>query len=187
MGENITQMLQRGRVGDQQAQEQALAMMYGAIRQIARRLLRQERGAFSLSAGDLVQEALLKLFGGEQPDWTSRTQLLAYSARCMRQFLVSAARRRQAEKRPQSMQRVCLTEIEEVASEEVDLVKLDAVLDRLDGVDARQAQIVEMKFFAGMTLDEIAAALDISPITVSRQWRMARAWLKRELESAPPG
>jgi len=163
-GDNdITRLLIEGRAGDIQSRDQAISLLYENLRQIAQQLLRRERGMLTLSAPELIHEVFLRLFGTHEPDWESRRQLLGYAAHTMRQVLVSMARRRDA-------------------ANPVDIEKLDTVLDALESLDQRQARIVEMKFFAGMTIPEIADNMGLSTATITREWRLAKAWLKRELE-----
>jgi RNA polymerase sigma factor (TIGR02999 family) len=179
---DITRLLGEGRAGDVQSRDQAISLLYDNLQQIARQLLRRERGRLTLSAPELINEVFLRLFGTNEPDWESRRQLLAYAAHSMRQVLVSLARRRDADKRPPAADRVRLTDIQELAGEAIDVDKLDNVLSSLETLDERQARIVEMKFFAGMTIPEIADSLGLSTATITREWRMAKAWLKRALE-----
>ncbi|HEX3896884.1 MAG TPA: ECF-type sigma factor [Rudaea sp.] len=181
-GHDITRLLVEGRGGDIRSRDQAIGLLYENLTQIARGLLRRERGKLTLSAPELINEVFLRLFGTNEPDWESRRQLLGYAAHTMRQVLVSMARRRDAEKRPQAADRMRITDIKELAGEVVDVDKLDNVLNSLESLDERQARIVEMKFFAGMTIPEIADNLGVSTATITREWRMAKAWLKRALE-----
>lgn len=181
-GKDITRLLVEGRAGDLQSRDQALSLLYDNLHQIARQLLRRERGMLTLSAPELIHEVFFRLFGNNEPDWESRRQLLGYAAHAMRQVLVSMARKRDADKRPQKADRLRITEVLEFAEDPVDLERLDAVLEALETLDQRQARIVEMKFFAGMTIPEIADNLGVSTATITREWRLAKAWLKRELE-----
>ena len=181
-GNDITRLLNEGKAGDLAARERAIGLLYDNLHQIAQGLLRRERGRLSLSAPELINEFFLRMFGTREPDWESRRQLLGYAAHMMRQVLVSFARRRDAEKRPRPADRVRLTDVQEVAGEVIDVDKLDTVLTSLESLDERQARIVEMKFFAGMTIPEIADNLGVSTATITREWRLAKAWLKRELD-----
>lgn len=181
-GHDITRLLIEGRAGDLRSRDQAIGLLYDNLRQIAQQLLRRERGMLTLSAPELIHEVFLRLFGTHEPDWESRRQLLGYAAHTMRQVLVSMARKRDADKRPQKADRLRITDVQEVARDPVDIEKLDTVLDALETLDERQARIVEMKFFAGMTIPEIADNMGLSTATITREWRLAKAWLKRELE-----
>lgn len=180
-GADITRLLVEGRAGDLAARDQAISLLYDNLRQMAQQLLRRERGMLTLSAPELIHEVFLRLFGHNEPDWESRRQLLGYAAHSMRQVLVSMARRRDADKRPQKADRLCITDAQGLAVDPVDIQKLDTVLDALETLDERQARIVEMKFFAGLTIPEIADSMGLSTATITREWRLAKAWLKREL------
>ncbi|WP_213948014.1 ECF-type sigma factor [Luteibacter sp. dw_328] len=179
---DVTLWLQRARAGDAQALDRALREMYNALHALAMGKLRQNRSERTLSATALVNEAYLKVFCvPESPDWDDRGHLLGVAARAMREVLIDAARRRQAAKRPQDVDRLQLTEIAASISEDVDPMALSESLERLERLDPRQAQIVTLRFFVGMNAADIGASLGISPATVQREWRMARAWLQREL------
>ena len=180
---DITRLLIEGRAGDLQSRDQAISLLYDNLHQIARQLLRRERGMLTLSAPELIHEVFFRLFGKNEPDWESRRQLLGYASHAMRQVLVSMARRRDADKRPPSADRLRMTDMQELAADPVDIEKLDTVLEALEMLDERQARIVEMKFFAGMTIPEIADTMGLSTATITREWRLAKAWLKRELEN----
>jgi RNA polymerase sigma factor (TIGR02999 family) len=180
-GKDITRLLVAGRAGDLQSRDQALSLLYDNLQQIARQLLRRERGMLTLSAPELIHEVFFRLFGHNEPDWESRRQLLGYAAHSMRQVLVSMARKRDADKRPQAADRLRITDVLDFAEDPVDLERLDSVLEALETLDQRQARIVEMKFFAGMTIPEIADNLGVSTATITREWRLAKAWLRREL------
>jgi len=181
--DDITRLLVLGRAGDAESRDQAIELLYGELQAIALRLLRREREMLTLSAPELIHEAFLRLFGDREPDWESRRQLLGYAAHTMRQVLVSMARKRNADKRPHDADRLRMTEIQDFAQDSVDIEKLDSVLEALEALDERQARIVEMKFFGGMTIPEIADSLGLSTATITREWRLAKAWLKRELEA----
>lgn len=178
----VTEWLHRARSGDVQALDRALREMYAALHSLALGKLRQNRSERTLSATALVNEAYLKVFGGQaSPAWDDRGHLLGVVARAMREVLIDAARRRQAAKRPQDADRLQLTEIAASMNDDVDPMALSESLDLLERLDPRQAQIVTLRFFVGMSAEEIAATLGISPATVQREWRVARAWLQREL------
>ncbi|MGO4522979.1 ECF-type sigma factor [Dyella sp. 2RAF44] len=180
---DVTELLQRARTGDIPALDCALREMYDALYRLADARLRQNRSERTLSATALVNEAYLKVFGvGDGPTWDDRGHLLGVMARAMREVLIDAARRRQAAKRPQDADRLQLTEIASGLDADVDHVALVEALELLETLDPRQAQIVTLRFFVGLSADQIGAALDISSATVQREWRMARAWLQRELD-----
>jgi RNA polymerase sigma factor (TIGR02999 family) len=162
--------------------------VYQELRRLAAAYMRRERPGQSLQATGLVHEAYLRLAGAGTP-WTDRQHFLGIAARSMRQILVERARARGAQKRWGGMNRVTLTETIAAASHEDALLPaLDEALSRLEAIDPEQAKIVELRYFAGLSIEETAAALDVSPATVKRRWTMARAWLFRELTSGvePP-
>jgi RNA polymerase sigma factor (TIGR02999 family) len=155
--------------------------VYHELRRIAAAYMRRERPGQSLQATALVHEAYLRLAGAGTP-WNDRQHFLGIAARSMRQILVERARARGAQKRWGGMNRVTLTETIAAASHEDALLPaLDEALSRLEAIDPEQAKIVELRYFAGLSIEETAAALGLSPATVKRRWTMARAWLFREL------
>lgn len=181
---DVTSLLLAAREGDPVALDEALRRMYHALHRLADEQLRQDRNERTLSATALVNEAYLRVFvGASSPQWESRGHLLGVTARAMRQVLIDAARRRKAAKRPQLKDRINLTEVVSGLAAEVEPDALEEALNRLEAIDPRQARIVEMRFFVGLTAEQIGAALDVSPSTVQREWRLARAWLQRELET----
>jgi RNA polymerase sigma factor (TIGR02999 family) len=178
----VTRLLRDAQAGDPDALNEALRQMYDALRGIARAQLGNEQMERTLSATALVNEAYLKVFGGTKPpDWANRRHLLGVAARAMREVLVDSARRRNAAKRPREADRLQLTEISMELSDGVDYSALVECLDTLATLDRRQADIVAMRFFMGMSVEQIALAMGISTSTVQREWRLARAWLQREL------
>jgi RNA polymerase sigma factor (TIGR02999 family) len=179
----VTLLLHSAQAGDPEALDEALRQMYAALHRLARAQLRQNSSERTLSATALVNEAYLKVFGGNgAPEWESRGHLLGVAARAMREVLIDAARRRQAAKRPQNIDRVELSDISSSLSPEVDYAALIECMETLERIDPRQANIVSMRFFVGLNAEQIAAAMNISPATVQREWRLARAWLQRELQ-----
>ena len=156
---------------------------YAELRRLAGRYVRRDRNA-SVQATDLVHEAYLRLSKTANPVWKDRTHFVAIAAISMRRLLVERARARRADKRGGVQVRVTLDDsLFAPASpvEELDLVALDRALERLAAIDAQQARIVELRFFAGLTVEETAAALDISPATVKRDWTVAKAWMALEM------
>ncbi len=186
----VTVALAAWSAGDREALARVLPQIYDELRALAAQHLRKERAGHTLQPTALVNEAFLRLSGRDRVHVQARVQFLAVAAQAMRRVLVDHARRRHAGKRGGHDERVPLTEVaggELAAAPQLDVVDLDEALVRLAALDPRQAQVVELKFFAGMEVEEIAAALDVSASTVRREWRMARAWLRRELErGAPP-
>jgi RNA polymerase sigma-70 factor (ECF subfamily) len=178
-------LLSRASAGDAQAVSQLMPLVYDELRRLAASYLRNERRGQTLQATALVHEAYVRLINEKSHNWQNRTHFLAIAALSMRQILVQRARARKATKRGGDPIRVELEDhllpASSTAGEEVDLVALDAALDRLATLDPRQAKVVELRYFGGLSVEEAAAALDISPATVKRDWTLARAWLKREL------
>lgn len=180
--EDVTTWLHEAIGGDASAMDRVMRQMYTALRQIARQQLGGEFQPRTLSATELVNESFLRLFGSDAaPRIEDRRHLLGMAARAMRQVLIDAARRRNAAKRPAAEDRIALTEIVESLAGDAEPEDLGRVIDELEAIDPRQARIVELKFFVGLTEDEIAALLGLSVATVQREWRIARAWLRREL------
>jgi len=178
----ITSLLERCRSGDASALDRITPMLYEELKALAARALRGERDGHTLQTTALVNEACVRLLGQRSLDAANRAQFAALAAQAMRRVLVDHARRRGAAKRPTSDQRVAIDEID-LPEAETDLIGLDGALDRLAEISPRQAKVVDLKFFAGMELEQIADVLDIARPTVVRDWRMARAWLQRELAS----
>jgi RNA polymerase sigma factor (TIGR02999 family) len=181
--EAITRMLQLWREGDKEALDRLIRVMHKDLLQIARHFMRGEKVGHSLQATALVNEAYLRLFDNKQINWHDRTHFLAVSAMLMRRILVDHARKKNYQKRGGDMVKVPW-DTGLVVSEErgPDLEALDDALEVLEKMDPRKAKVVEMKFFGGMTVEETAAALKVSPDTVMRDWRLAKAWLSRELK-----
>ncbi|MCD9027866.1 sigma-70 family RNA polymerase sigma factor [Luteimonas sp. BDR2-5] len=183
--DEVTVWLQSALAGDAAAMDRVMQQMYAALRQLARQQLSGEFQPRTLSATELVSESFLRLFGsGATPRIEDRRHLLGMAARAMRQVLIDAARRRKAAKRPAAEDRIALTEIVDSLAGGAEPEELGRVLDQLETVDPRQARIVELKFFVGLGEAEIATLLGLSVATVQREWRIARAWLKRELGPA---
>jgi RNA polymerase sigma-70 factor, ECF subfamily len=164
-----------------------MPQVYDELRRLAANYLRQERPGQTLQATALVHEAFLRLSKEKNQPWKNRTHFLAIAALSMRQILVQRARARHAEKRGgKDAERITLDEsvVADRASEAtggVDVLELDAALEKLAALDPQQAKIVELRYFGGLTVEEAAEALEISPATVKRHWTIARAWLKKEL------
>jgi len=185
--DRITQLLAQWSSGDQEAAERVLPLVYEELRIIASRQLRKERGAHTLQATAIVHEAYLRLKGQAGLEWPSRSHFFAFAAHLIRRILVDYARHRNRSKRGGLQQKVTLVEAAGLALEKSpDLVALDEALSDLEKIDPRKAAVVELKFFAGLTIEEIAEHLAVSPETVSREWRRAKAWLYSALQTAPP-
>ena len=178
----VTELLARARAGSAVALEELVPLVYGELRRIAGRYVRRERAGHSLQATALVHEAYIRLLKDEDLTIENRAHFLGIAARSMRQILVEHARARGAEKRGGERQRVTLGEgVAAGGPVDVDLLALEEALERLAALNADHARIVELRFFGGLTNEETAAVLDISPATVKRAWAVARAWLFREL------
>lgn len=168
--------------------EQVFALAYPELRRLAASMLRSQRAGHTLQATALVHEAYLKLLGGEQPAFESRAHFFAVAAKAMRQILVDHARRHLSQKRGGGAHKMELNEgIAYCAGNATELLTLHAALDALNEFDPRKAQVIEMRFFAGMTAEEIAAALGVSKPTVTRDLRVAQAWLAARLGAETPG
>jgi RNA polymerase sigma factor (TIGR02999 family) len=183
---DITALLLAWGDGEPAARERLVEAVYGELRQVAQRYLRRERADHSLTPTALVHETYLRLIDQRRAQWQNRAQFFAIAARVMRRILVDHARARLAAKRDRGVT-IALEGVEVgAAPPDVDVLALDAALARLERVDARQSRLVELRFFAGLTVEETAAALAVAPITVKRDWALARAWLFRELRRPTP-
>ena len=179
---NVTGLLRAWRGGDEAALARLTPLVHDELQRIARRCLRGERAHHSLAATALVHEAYLRLVGAQQVDWQDRTHFLAMAARLMRRVLVDTARAKRRHKRGNGMVQVSLTDAHVSTEKPCTLDDLDLALETLAALDPRRSQVVELRFFGGLTVAEIAAVLDVSPETVMRDWKLARAWLRREVQ-----
>jgi RNA polymerase sigma factor (TIGR02999 family) len=179
---NVTALLINWSRGNSAAGEDLADAVYAELRRIARRHLRGER-ASTLQPTALVHEAFLRLVDQKSVSWQNRAHFFAVAAKMMHRILIDHARRKHAAKRGAGAATVAIDESLGAAKREVDLVALDDALSALALLDARQSQIVELRFFGGLTIEETAAVINISPMTVKREWRMARAWLATQLEN----
>ena len=180
---DVTALLLAWSDGDQAAASRLIEAVYDELRRVARRHLRGERD-HSLAPTALVHEAYLKLVDQRRVRWQNRAHFFGIAAQLMRRILVDHARSRAAAKRGRD-RTVCLDAADAATPPlDVDILALDAALDKLGALDARQSQLVELRFFAGLTVEEVAATLDVAPITVKRDWAHARAWLFKELQQA---
>jgi RNA polymerase sigma factor (TIGR02999 family) len=177
----VTGLLIAWRGGNEAALEELVPLVHDELRRIARGCMRGERAGHTMQATALVNEAYLRLLGAQKVDWQDRIHFLAVSARLMRRVLVDMARAKKYQKRGGGAEAVTLDEALVVVEPGRDLVALDEALDGLAKMDERKARVVEMRFFGGLTVEETAAALSVSPDTVMRDWRLAKAWLLREL------
>jgi RNA polymerase sigma factor (TIGR02999 family) len=171
-------------VKDKDKAEDLAPLVYDELRRVAAAYMRRERAGQTLQATALVHEAYLRLADAKGTPWKDRRHFVGIAARSMRQILVERARARGAQKRWGGMNRVSITDSLQLAADpEVMLPALDEALERLEKIDAEQAKIVELRYFAGLSVEESAEALGISPATLKRRWSLARAWLFRELAS----
>lgn len=182
---DLTALLRELAEGDPEAMDRLLPAVYQDLRRIARKRLAGEGPDHTLSTTEVVHEAYLRLADLDRLQWKNRAQFFAVAARLMRRILVDHAVRQNALKRGGEARHVALAEVESVlsggSSVDAELLDLDDALTRLADLEERQARVVEYRFFAGMSVEETAEALEISPATVKRDWTAARAWLHREL------
>lgn len=178
---NVTQLLKAWSAGNEEALERLMPAIHQKLRAIARNYMRRERPGHSMQATELVNEAYLRLVDIEHMNWNDRAHFFAVSARIMRQILVNAAHARGTQKRGGAAVRLDLDV--PIASPERanELVALDDALNELAKFDARKAEVIELRFFGGLSVDETAAVLKISPQSVLRDWKLAKAWMLRQL------
>jgi RNA polymerase sigma-70 factor (ECF subfamily) len=178
----VTGLLLAWRRGDEAALERLVPIVHGELRRIARRCMAGERAGHSLQATALVNEAYLRLVDVQHMDWQNRAHFLAMSARLMRRILVDYARSKGYQKRGAGAVRVTFDEgLPVVGGRHQDLVDVDDALEALAKVDERKSRVVELRFFGGLNVEETASVLKVSPETVMRDWKLAKAWLLREL------
>lgn len=181
----ITALLVDWSNGDEVAFEQLMPLVYDELRRMARRYMRREPSGHTFQTTELIHEAYLKLAQREGRNWQNRAHFFGVAAKAMRHILVDYARSKHRKKRGGLAERITLTEnLRAEANHSEEIVALDEALKRLAILDQRKTQVVEMKFFGGLTTEEIAEVLKISPETVKRDWRFARTWLLRELANA---
>jgi RNA polymerase sigma factor (TIGR02999 family) len=183
----VTELLLNWRRGDEDAREQLIPLVYGELRRVARRYLRKERPDHTLQSGALVHEAYLRLLREKTPQWENRAHFFGFAAQLMRHILVDHARSRNAAKRGAGVPRLALDEEMALSrGRDLDLLALDDALNRLAELDPQQSKLIELRFFGGLSIEETAVVLNISPATVKREWTTARAWLQREMKSKDP-
>jgi len=180
---DVGRLLDRWEQGDRAALDDMLPSIYAELKQLARIYLRRERADHTLQPTALVHEAYIKLIQQRQVDWRNRAHFLGVAAGAMRRVLLHYAESRNAQKREGSLERVTLDEalaaLERHAT--VDILDLNAALERLAHMDPRQERVVELRIFGGLTIEETAEVLEVSPATVKRDWDVGRLWLRREL------
>lgn len=177
----ITQLLQRWSGGDATAFDEMVPVVYGELRVLARTLLQKERQGHTLGCTALVHEAFLRLVDQTQTDWKCRSHFFGSAARAMRRVLVDHARARNALKRGEGIEFVDLDFVKAAVEPGVDILALDAALDEFTAFDPDKARLVELRYFAGLSIEETAALMDRSATSVKRDWTVARAWLYRRI------
>ena len=179
---NVTELLRDWSAGNKQAQEKLFQIVYNELHRQAARALRHEHPGLSLQTTDLIHEAYLRLVDQQHVEWQNRLHFFAIAAKVMRHILVDHARGRQAAKRGGTDIRLPLQEAMAVLpGQDLDFVALDEALTKLAALDPQQSQVVELRFFSGVSVEETARVLDVSERTVKRDWNVAKAWLRREL------
>jgi RNA polymerase sigma factor (TIGR02999 family) len=182
----ITELLQAWSKGDSEALAKLLPLVDHELRKIAHAYMSRERAGHTLQTTALVNEALIRFIGAEKIDWKSRTHFYALVARRMRQILIEHARAQLAAKRGNRAEHINIADAVGLSSElSRELVILDELLTDLARIDERKARVIEYRYFAGFSLEEVAELLGVSQSTVEREWRFARSWLRREMTSAP--
>src|SRR5262245_54268057 len=181
--EDVTKLLVQWDDGDREALDRLMPFIYDELRRIAQRQFRRELPGNTLQPTALVNEVYLRLIDQKGISWQNRAHFFAIAARIMRQVLVDRARARKAGKRGGGQYKLDLTQASDLAqgSAHFDLLDLDRALDELASFDPEQSRIVELKFFAGLSIEEIAEVVEVSPATVKREWALAKSWLFREL------
>ena len=182
----VTKLLLGWRAGNREAWDALLPLVYDELRRLAHHHLRNERPDHTLQSTALVHEAYFRLVGQDLPQWESRAHFFAIAAQLMRQILVDYARRHRASKRGSG---ACMLTLDDAAAlperKDVDVLALDDALNTLAKIDPRQARVVELRFFAGLSLEETSEVMGIATATVQRDWTAARAWLHREISRRP--
>jgi RNA polymerase sigma factor (TIGR02999 family) len=178
----VTRLLADVGVGKEGADEALYSLVYQELHSLARRYMKGERAGHTLQTTALVNEAYVQLAGDTSPSWESRAHFMRVAARAMRRILIQHARRKGTEKRGGRWKRQTLAEVAGPDPEEsLNLVRLDTALTKLASIEERMATVVELRFFAGLSIEDAARVLDVSPMTVKRTWRAAKAWLRTEM------
>jgi RNA polymerase sigma factor (TIGR02999 family) len=182
--ENVTRLLSEWSNGNQEAFEELLPMIYQELRRLAHNFLYRERSDHTLQTTALVHEAYVKLIDQKDTHWQNRAHFFAIAAQAMRRILIDSARRHAAVKRGGAGEKVSLSDAAEISSEPNNsLLALDEALNTLAEIDEQQSRIVVLRYFGGLTIEETAEVLKLSPATIKREWTMARAWLYQSLTS----
>ncbi len=185
-GAQLTRLLEAWQHGDSRAADELVTLVYAELRRMARARLRDERPGHTLQATALVHEAWMRLMNQHGATWQNRAQFFAVAAQAMRRILVDHARKRSAAKRGEGTSTIDVDALAHVLTAPIPddrLLALDAALEELATLDARQARIVELRFFGGLSVEEAADVLAVSPTTIKREWSTARAWLFRAVQT----
>jgi RNA polymerase sigma factor (TIGR02999 family) len=183
---NVTQLLESARTGDPHAAERLLPIVYEELRKLAQQKMAQESPGHTLQATALVHEAYLRLVGDEDPGWENRAHFFGAAAEAMGRILGERARRYRRQKHGEGVKHFPVQESDLVVGpDSVDLVALDEALARLEQRDTRMGEVVKLRFFTGLTIEQTAATLGVDERTVTRSWTAARTWLQRELGAGP--
>lgn len=184
--DEVTQLLLDWNAGNNEALEKLMPLVYRELRRLAHQYLGQERVGHTLLTTDLVHEAYLRIVDQKRVRWQNRAHFFGIAAQLMRRILVDHARGKKRVKRGAGAQRVSLDEAAIVSHQpKVDIIALDEALTTLAEIDQRKARVVELRFFGGLEVEEVAEFLKLSPVTVLRDWKMAKAWLHRALSNEP--
>lgn len=184
----VSQLLRAWSEGDRTVLDELMSLVYDELRRMAKRYMDRQQAGHTLQTTALIHEAYLRLVDQSEAQWQNRAHFFAVAATAMRHILVDHARTRQAAKRGGAAQQVSLDEAAAVSVERAEeLVALDDALQSLAAFDRRKSQVVEMRYFGGLTVEETAEALQVSPETVARDWRLARTWLLRQLSNPAAG
>jgi RNA polymerase sigma-70 factor (ECF subfamily) len=182
--DNLTRLLLEWRDGDKAALDRLIPLVYDELRRIAHRYVQRERNGHTLQTSALVNEAYLRLAGQEDPNWQNRAHFFAVTAQVMRHILIDHARRRRFVKHGGELRQVSISEAAEMTMQRADeLIALNEALDELAKLDERKARVVELRYFGGLSLEETAEVLNLSLMTVRRDWRADKAWLFRRMNS----
>jgi RNA polymerase sigma factor (TIGR02999 family) len=178
----VTQLLRAWSQGDQSVLNELYQLVYDELHRLAHRYMRRENAGHTLQTTALVNEAYLRLADAKSLEWQDRAHFFAVSANVMRRILIDEARARRAERRGGDNLMIAIDEaLDDGKEEDLDLIALDLALDGLAKINQRQSKVVELRYFGGLTVEETAAVLGVGPDTVMRDWRFAKAWLKREM------
>lgn len=180
----ITELLQAWQRGDASALERLMPLVMSELRDLAKSYMRKEKQGHTLQTTALINEAYIKLVEQKRVDWQNRSHFFGVAALCMRRILVDHAKAQGRNKRGGSVEHIALSDDKIIPAEKsAELIALDEALQKLSQQDERKSKVVELKYFGGLNMEEIAEVLNVSKTTVEREWRMARAWLQRELST----